>query len=231
MRPVLVLGTLMCLHPFTPLADDISSNPAGGNGTSETVAGDCNNSKEQPFTALGAFALSGDLDKVQIEINSGKNIDAVSTRNKTPLMLALSPYIEVSLGQGNNENQLLQFKELQQSKIEIAHLLIEHGADVTVTDCDGMTALHYLMLFKAEDEELLPTSELLIRMGSRINTQDQAGYSPLILAAVSGRRKVIGLLLKNGADPSLETLEGLTALEAAKSNGHLDAATELEAFP
>ena len=39
--------------------------------------------------------------------------------------------------------------------------------------------------------------------------------TPLMLAAMSGHRKIVAMLLEHGADPRLETAKGMTARDYA----------------
>ncbi len=61
----------------------------------------------------------------------------------------------------------------------------------------------------------------LIQHGSAVNILDKEnGMTPLIQAAKSGSLRIVELLLKNGADPTLKDMSGRTAADTALIFGH-----------
>jgi len=70
----------------------------------------------------------------------------------------------------------------------------------------------------------LPT---LLAEGHNVNEQGPAGQSALMLAARNGHAAVIDLLLARGADPTLKTKTGSTALDIARTYKHQDCARML----
>jgi len=61
---------------------------------------------------------------------------------------------------------------------------------------------------------------VLIRMGADINTRDQEGRTPLILAAGFGNNEVVKLLIKKGAYVNAKNDEKRTALNYARELYH-----------
>ncbi|MES2945667.1 MAG: ankyrin repeat domain-containing protein [Pseudomonadota bacterium] len=61
--------------------------------------------------------------------------------------------------------------------------------------------------------------ESLIRRGTAIDTPDEAGRTPLILAVISGQTAVVKRLLALGANPALTDRDGLNALQHARRLG------------
>ena len=61
-----------------------------------------------------------------------------------------------------------------------------------------------------------------------VNARQQAGYTPLMGAASSGRVDLLDLLLSRGADPALVTQEGKSAATLAREHGHTALAERLE---
>jgi len=55
--------------------------------------------------------------------------------------------------------------------------------------------------------------EKKLKLDNFINTQDDDGHTPLILATISGRDEIIELLIKHGADINIPDAEGQTALD------------------
>jgi ankyrin repeat protein len=57
-------------------------------------------------------------------------------------------------------------------------------------------------------------------VGADPNATDEAGMTPLMLAALGGHAEVAAMLLAWGADVNRTSRAGSTALRAARSNGH-----------
>ena len=100
---------------------------------------------------------------------------------------------------------------------EVARLLTLPGADVTIRDNDGRTAIHELVseLEKLTDSEKAPLYgciDLLLDKGADINAGDKYGNSPLVDAVKLGNVKTVELLLKNGANVNTRDNDGKTPL-------------------
>ena len=103
--------------------------------------------------------------------------------------------------------------------IERARALIADGVDVSTSDGDGTTALHWAAL--NDDVETAPA---LIAAGARVEASNRFGATPLALAAENGSPAFLVLLLDAGADPNAALPEGETALMTVSRTGRADAA-------
>ena len=92
-------------------------------------------------------------------------------------------------------------------------ILLDHGARVIPTpemlsngqDRDAFYLLHY-----AVDDGLIDIAKILIEKGKiPLNTLDQAGWSPLHLAAGHNNLEMVSLLLGKGADVNVRVRESL----------------------
>jgi len=102
------------------------------------------------------------------------------------------------------------------------HTLIPQHVDLSATDTDGSTALHWAV--RQDDVE---TANLLIGNGANVKAANRYGVTPLSLACVNGNAAMIESLLKAGADPNTALPGGETALMTAARTGKVDAVKAL----
>ena len=100
---------------------------------------------------------------------------------------------------------------------QMTRWLIEFGADVTIRDREGKTALHKLVtdLVKLTDAEKAPLYEcmdLLLAGGADRDACDKNGNRPLIDAVKLGDASTVAFLLENGADPNTRDPDEKTPL-------------------
>jgi uncharacterized protein len=138
---------------------------------------------------------SGDLGRVSALLQNGVDVNVHGQTGFTGLMAASFA--------GN---------------VEMAKLLIEHGAKVNDQDFEGRTSLHYAVE-RADASDVIP--ELLksragmnVKIGAR--ARRFAGATPLIVAAAMGNARAVRILLDAGADRNALTADGMTALDVAR---------------
>jgi ankyrin repeat protein len=102
---------------------------------------------------------------------------------------------------------------------EAVRAALARKADVNAAQVDGTTALHWAV--ERDDVEL---AELLLTAGARATARTREGVTPLQLAAINGSARMLGRLIKSGADPNGPlTPAGDTALMLAARTGKTDA--------
>ena len=174
----------------------------------------------------------GDRERVTAILDRGVDVNALETSSyQTPLMTAL-----------------------EHRELDILLTLLAAGADPTVEgtgiETSGENAITYaarqgspwayrrLVEAKARqtdlDRSLLVgcTSDAVLRIavekGARVNARNSRGMTPLMCAASEGAFESVAYLLEVGADPSLESGDGRSALEWAELKGHADIASVLK---
>ncbi|MDO8953413.1 MAG: ankyrin repeat domain-containing protein [Gammaproteobacteria bacterium] len=124
-------------------------------------------------------AMYGWLDMVKRLIDLGSALDSRDSRGESPSMLA-------SASKHKAVVDLLLGQEACQEGINIP-------------DHSGQIALHY-----AAKNGWIDTIELLIDLGSALNSEDSIGNSPFMLAFLFSKFKVMELLLKCGSSCDLQ---------------------------
>jgi len=103
---------------------------------------------------------------------------------------------------------------------ELISLLISHGADVFYTDKLHRTVFHRVIAGTHRASYRMQCLKILFREGADelINSPEKAGNTPIHLAAQTGDKDVVQLLLGAGANPTLTNKDGFTAYHFAMSS-------------
>ena len=99
---------------------------------------------------------------------------------------------------------------LSEDHVEIAELLLEHGADVDVRETTGGTIL--LKVLSRPQRNLVNIVKLLLKHGADVNARDDTLRSSLHLAEYKGELEVAQILLKHKADVNSQDNDGKTPL-------------------
>ena len=94
--------------------------------------------------------------------------------------------------------------------------LVADGADVTVAQGDGTTALHWAGYWDAGD-----IATLLLDAGAGVSMTNDLGVTPLWTACENGGAAMTRLLLAAGADPNVALPSGETLLMTAVRTGNV----------
>lgn len=133
---------------------------------------------------LGGRQL-GDVGGTKVLVRHGVDVNAPTTEGETPLML---------------------FAAIRGHE-DIMEFLLRNGADATLANVHGQTALHYAQSTRA--------IECLLDHGAGIDAKDSVGRTPLMTAARWGTAEAVNSLLAYGADLETTCLSGTTALHYA----------------
>lgn len=155
------------------------------------------------LSQLHRTAEAGDVAGLRVALEAQPNgVDMQDDRGRTPLHAALA------VGQ-----------------YETAQLLIGAGADVTVVNATGMTALHLSVVHgsrtQAAQRARRSTVAALLRAGADANAQDASGATALQLALGRQRLEVLPLLVNSELERADK--QGRTALHFAAQSGNTKA--------
>lgn len=128
----------------------------------------------------------------------------------------LSAGANVSLRCSSEDMSALD-RAVELGHVDVARVIIEHGAGVNSAATDGRTPLHCATL--AGKAEMV---SMLLAKGAGVDTMDgREGCTPLMTAALKGHVDMARTLLSTGADVDLRSNSGRSALELAASAGHV----------
>ncbi|GAB4460830.1 MAG: hypothetical protein OHK0029_25340 [Armatimonadaceae bacterium] len=94
--------------------------------------------------------------------------------------------------------------------LEQVKTLVESGADVDVTNNNGVAALHFAAALGEEE-----IADFLLDRRANPNIRDSEGLTPLHYVALGGSEEVCSILLKRKANPKAKNAQGQTPLQVA----------------
>ena len=175
---------------------------------------------DQPETVESLLARGFDPNTPDEKGVAGLLLAIKSDSPKTAMVLAKHP--QTNLNAQNNVGETPLMLAAISNQIELAKVLIEHGADVNKPD---WTPLHYAATRGHRD-----MMRLLLDHDAYIDSESANGTTPLMLAAYSAPPLAVKLLLEEGADPTLANHGQATALDLALSKDHQQSAFYIRAF-
>lgn len=183
-------------------------------------------------TPLQKAAAQGDLDALTALLDAGAEVDAAPNHGFTPLTRAAAAghieAVHLLIRQGANVNAsggvgrhvllLAAWHEAEHGDRGIVRALLDAGAEMNQTSCWGETALFGAASFTNG----LPTVRLLLTRGADVNIANQAGWTPLMQAALDGSAGIVRELLSHKPDLDAKDQDGKTALDLAVQYQHAD---------
>ena len=132
------------------------------------------------------------LDEVKKLIQEGADVNKKDEFGYTPLQKALA-----------NEHD------------EMAELLLNNGADTSIQDNDGNTALHYAYVWNMTDI----AKKIIDMFPETLSIENKYGNQPLWTAVMNAKipEEDIKYLLKKGADRNHKNKTGSSTLDLVKS--------------
>jgi ankyrin repeat protein len=158
--------------------------------------------KSRPFSPHGTslhYAAFCGLDSIvnDLSIEHPEDVNSRSFENEsTPLHLTL-----------------------EGGHLDIAWILLKHGADATAQTEDGWTPLH-----GAASQGYVELARYLVEHGADTTARTVDGWTPLHGASEGGHVELARLLTQHGADATAQTSYGSTPLHGASEGGNVDLA-------
>ena len=199
---------------------------------------DVNARKKNTYTSLHEAVFGGRLEVAQVLLDHGANVKLETEGGETALHIVSRGNYD-SQERGAGIAQLLlecgvdvdarrddSWTSLHWAaftgRVEIAQVLLDHGANAKLETEYGETALHILSGGEYDSQEQgASTARLLLEHGVDVNAQKKNSFTSLHEAAFKGRVEVTQVLLNHGANAKLETKDGETALHIV-SRGEYD---------
>jgi ankyrin repeat protein len=117
----------------------------------------------------------------------------------------------------NRERRSLS--ERNAHKLRIAMLLLAAGADATLTDQNGATALHMATLAAGDEHDLVDVTRELLRRTAAVDARTLDGITPLQLAVGRKRFEVAEVLVTAGANLDARDSHGKSAADELVAQG------------
>ena len=138
----------------------------------------------------------------------------MSQRYTSLVKVYLTAFSFCAIGFVHGDNSDL-LKAAESNDTNTVNAMLLDGADVSVTQTDGATALHW-----AAHNGHRGVVKVLLDRGVHPDTPGSNWCAPLHWAASRGHRDVVKLLLDFGADPNWADLNEWTPLHSAANVGH-----------
>ncbi|XP_021518199.1 BCL-6 corepressor-like protein 1 isoform X1 [Meriones unguiculatus] len=133
--------------------------------------------------------------------------------SESPMARQIPPEARRLIVNKNAGETLLQRAARLGYKDVVLYCLQKHSEDVNHRDNAGYTALH-----EACSRGWTDILNILLQHGANVNCSSQDGTRPVHDAVVNDNLETIWLLLSYGADPTLATYSGQTAMKLASSD-------------
>ncbi|KAJ5647935.1 ankyrin repeat-containing protein [Penicillium lividum] len=186
-----------------------------------------NEKDEFAWTPMHEAANSGKLEVVRLLRDKGADLEGRTiTEEKTPLLMAISEQdvrvvdalLESNVAVNTPSNHYTPLTmACQYGPDELVEILLDHGADVTLTDPAEWQPLHVACRYSTAARV-----KIILERNPPIDVKTDDGWAPLHLAARYGNAEMVGMILKKG--PEINTIGpgGWTPLHLAAENENDD---------
>jgi ankyrin repeat protein len=185
------------------------------------------------WTPLHIASLEGHLEIVKWLLDKGADASSREKYGMTPLHFAASGghlevcqtlfergEAEVNSWAYNGYTPLLCATE--SGNPDVLQLLLDHNADMHMTDIKGNTPLHL-----ATEDGDLKIAQILLEHKVDVNSRNDDGSTPFLRALETGNLDVAWLLLDHNADVHMHDNRGNTPLQRAACSGLLEVSRKI----
>ncbi|KAH9054885.1 ankyrin repeat-containing domain protein [Lactarius vividus] len=174
----------------------------------------------------------------EILLEHGANVNSLDDEGKTPLYslfddtgrddddILIIPRLLLKHGADVNTQMANKWTPLHAAAFrgmpEVVQILLDHGANTSMENDQGETALHLMSRGEYRSkEDNFNVARLLLEHGMDVNARKKNKATPLHLAVSWGRFEIVRVLLDNGANPNAENEQHETPLHLV-SRGEYD---------
>jgi quinoprotein dehydrogenase-associated probable ABC transporter substrate-binding protein len=179
-----------------------------------------------PDSELGDAIVAHDIDRVRYLLSHGAHMDSKDGEGNTPLINAVRfGFVDVATvlvehkadpNQTNLGNWTPLMYAAWDDSPEMVTILVKHAAKLDAVDNNGLTPLAI-----ACQNAKIKAAGALVEAGADVNSPvAKGGYTPLMLAALSGSSDLATSLIGHGAKVNAVNPGGVTALMIAAANDH-----------
>lgn len=181
-------------------------------------------SDERLQSCLREFVKSNNIEAIRLVVQKGISVNVGDSSGVTPLHVASMSNItlqclkELLKSESVNINTETCYGDTpliyscQTSSDKVLKILIEHGADVNLSNFKKLTPMH-IACWNGCWEAV----KLLIKAGANVNAKDIRDMTPLHIAISIGSIEMCQYLLEHGADANIPNEVGLLPLHIAVS--------------
>jgi ankyrin repeat protein len=206
-----------------------NSVPGFGHGVGIVRGGLPPRGSRQPIggalTPLLYAARDGRLDMVRLLLDAGAGIEQADANGITPLLSAITnnhPDVALYLIERGANIKVTDWygRTPLWAAVETRNMDVDNASFVNSVDRAPFLPLIEQLLQKGADpnarvREVPPIRRSFLRVTGSLSWVDFTGQTPFLTAALAGDVTVMRLLLTHGADPTLTTFDGTSALMAA----------------
>ncbi|CAM9140246.1 unnamed protein product [Scytosiphon promiscuus] len=191
-------------------------------------------SQDGDDTPLHLAAANGQEQIVKLLLDKGAEKDALNSRGRTPLhlaverahlptlhaVLAANPDVNIRYGAALMGYSILDLAA-RLGNVDVLRALLLHGVDVNRLT-DGYTALHRAALNNRVD-----AIDVLVEAGADIEIEDDDDCTPFLDACSNHCHEAVLALFKHGANIEARDIRGETSLQIAARQAGREGVTEM----